>query len=188
MIIWITGLAGSGKTTIAKHLFKKIKVFHPNTIHLDGDMIRDILGNRYGHEIKDRLETAFIYSRLCKCLAEQDNIVIMSTISLFHRIHDFNREGDIDYYEIFLDVDKKELIKRNKKELYDKQSKNVMGVHQEPEFPKNPDLVLKNDSMEDIEKNVNKILFNLQLEGNKHRYLDKTDLKFSKKLEKNGRE
>ena len=58
MLIWITGLSGSGKTTIGKRVYEKLKAKMLNTIFLDGDNFREILGNDLGHSPKDRLENA----------------------------------------------------------------------------------------------------------------------------------
>lgn len=156
-LIWITGLAGSGKTTVAKELFSELKIKEPNTIHLDGDMLREILGNTYTHTITDRKATAYIYCRLCSAMTNQGMNVIISTISLFHEIHEFNKKHNKNYYEIFLEVNKKKLLERNQKKLYT-HGNNVMGVHQEPELPKKPSLVLKNNDQKNIKENVKKII------------------------------
>ena len=58
MIIWIIGLSGSGKTTVGKLLFKKIKKRKTNTVFLDGDNLRAVWGNKLGHRISDRKENA----------------------------------------------------------------------------------------------------------------------------------
>lgn len=158
VLIWVTGLAGSGKTTISKRLCKELRKKHENIIHLDGDTLRDILGNNYGHEIKDRLLTARIYSRLCNNLVKQGMIVIISTISLFHEIHDYNAKNNEKYFEILINVEKETLLKRNQKNLYSDNSERVMGIHQKPELPKNPALILENNELADIEENIKKIL------------------------------
>ena len=160
-LIWITGLAGSGKTTLSKKVYSKLRETRENVIHLDGDSLREILGGGFGYSIEDRIATAKIYSRMCKFLVEQGMIVIISTISLFHEIHEYNRENVENYYEVFLNVPKDVLLDRNQKKLYTtdkKQVGEVMGVHQEPEFPKNPDLVLQNKSFDEMEEGVTKIL------------------------------
>jgi adenylylsulfate kinase len=157
-LIWITGLAGSGKTTLAKGLYEELKKSHPNVIHLDGDSVREILGNSYGHDIKDRLATAYIYSRMCNFLVKQGMIVIMSTISLFHEIHDFNKKNNERYYEILLEVSKDELLRRNQKKLYTDGKDNVMGVHQKAELPKKPTMVLVNNTNEELKNNIGRIV------------------------------
>lgn len=157
-LIWITGLAGSGKTTIASGVYEKLKQEYPNTVHLDGDVMRDILGEQSAHDLEGRIRTAEIYSKFCSLLTSQGINVVMSTISLFRNIHNYNRKNNQSYYEILLNVNKDTLHKRNKKGLYQGSSENMMGIDQQPEFPVNPDVVLENNSKFQIKDNINKIL------------------------------
>ena len=153
ILVWITGLAGSGKTMLAEKVFRNVKNEFPQTIHLDGDTVRNILGDVYGHTVEDRIATARIYSRICKELVSQGMIVVFSTISLFREIHEWNREHNEKYVEILLMTDRDVLLKRNKKGLYDANNKNVMGIHQEPEFPEDPSLTLESNFRDDIDRN-----------------------------------
>lgn len=155
VLVWITGLAGSGKTTIAKRVVEELKQEQINTVHLDGDNMRDILGGVFGHSPEDRLATAKIYARLAAELTKQGINVVVSTISLIHEIHDFNRENNKQYFEILLQTSEEEL--RRRRELY-KNGVEVMGVHQEPQYPKQPNLVLENNKEEDLEHSVRDIL------------------------------
>ncbi|MBR9706374.1 adenylyl-sulfate kinase [Candidatus Pacearchaeota archaeon] len=154
-LVWITGLAGSGKTTLAKRLQEEMD-YKP--VHLDGDNIREILDETTTHGIDGRQRTAKIYSKLCSYLTNQGHDVIMSTISLFHDIHDYNKEHNKNYYEVLLQVDPDILRQRDKKDLYTTADGNVMGLHQTPEFPKNPTLVLTNNNEEEIDQNVQAII------------------------------
>ena len=54
MIIWIIGISGTGKTTIGKKLFDKIRRKKSNTVFLDGDILRKVWGDDLGHKIVDR--------------------------------------------------------------------------------------------------------------------------------------
>jgi len=154
-LIWITGLSGSGKTTIAKGLQEKLGNL---PIHLDGDNLREILGETTTYDIEGRKRTARIYSKLCNYLVSQGFDVIMSTISLIHEIHEYNRRSNPNYYEVFLEVNPDILTKRDKKQLYTIKNEQVMGLTQEPEYPKNPNLILPNNYKEQIEENVQKIM------------------------------
>lgn len=157
-LIWITGLAGSGKTTIASQLHEKLKE-QENAIHLDGDALRELLKNpynkEYGHTIEDRKATAYIYAKLASMLTAQGMTVIVSTISLFHEIHEYNRQHNNEYYEILVDADETQRHKR--REIY-ATAGDVMGVHQTPELPKNPTLVLKNNDPSELDENVKRII------------------------------
>ena len=170
-LIWITGLAGSGKTTIGKEVYKKIKVKYKNTVFLDGDSFREILGNDLGHTPKDRFKNALRIHKMCKFLIEQDINVVCATMSLYKEIHKLNRENIKNYFEVFLDCDIKELIKRDKKGLYSKalkgEIKNVVGIDLPYDKPENADLYLDNSKKEYFKKNIEKIL--KLIEGDKKR-------------------
>lgn len=164
-LIWITGLSGAGKTTIAKKVYEILKQQNHNIIHLDGDDIRNILGELGSFDIEGRKRTAEVYARLCKYLAGRGINIIISTISLYDSVHEYNRVNNKDYYEILLDVEKNVLISRNVKGLYNPGVKNVMGVDEEPEFPKNPDLILKNNVESHLKKNIHKIVKLVGVQG-----------------------
>lgn len=157
-LIWITGLSGAGKTTTAKKVYEILKKQNNDFIHLDGDDIRNMLGELASFGIEGRRRTAEVYARLCKYLTGRGLNVIISTISLYHSIHEYNRVNNKNYYEILLDVRQNVLTSRNKSGLYNPGAIDVMGINQEPEFPKNPDLVLKNNKNSEIKENVDKII------------------------------
>jgi len=84
----------------------------------------------------------------------------MSTISLIHEIHEYNRRSNPNYYEVFLEVNPDILTKRDKKQLYTIKNEQVMGLTQEPEYPKNPNLILPKQFIKGtrLEENVQKIM------------------------------
>lgn len=155
-LIWITGLSGSGKTTLAKELHNYMVKKHLNTLHMDGDELREILNENTSYDITGRKKMAKIYSNLCSYLTNQGINVIMSTISLFHEIHNLNSRKNDNYYEILLRTNKNILVKR-KNHIYN-HSENIMGISQKPEFPKNPSLILQNNNPNQIKKNIEKII------------------------------
>lgn len=161
-LFWITGLSGSGKTTFAKLLLEKLNQSGKKSVLIDGDVIRNIFDNEADYSRNSRLKTAYQYSKLAKFLVDSELNVVCSTISLFHEVQDWNRKNIKNYLEIFLDVDLDELIKRDSKNIYskalNKELKNVVGVDIKPEFPKNPDLVFKNSSYEDLNKMIDKAI------------------------------
>ncbi|VVC03221.1 putative adenylyl-sulfate kinase [Candidatus Burarchaeum australiense] len=156
LLVWITGLAGTGKTLLAEKVYTGLCRQRPNTVHLDGDVMRTILGE-HGHSLEDRKKTARIYARLAAALTRQGITVVVSTISLFHEIHAYNAKNNARYVEVLLRVDEEELLRRNKKLLYTR-GRNVMGIHQRPEFPKRPALVLENNTRAQLSQNARKIL------------------------------
>ena len=161
-LIWITGLSGSGKSTIGKELYKVLKKQYPNTIFLDGDDFRGILGNDLKHNPKDRLENAKRIHRMCKFLINQNINVICSTMSLYEEIHTLNRNSFKNYYEVFIKCDIEELIRRDQKGIYsqalNKQRDDVVGINLDYDMPKNCELVLNNNKKNNLDKKVKKIL------------------------------
>jgi adenylyl-sulfate kinase len=149
-LIWITGLSGAGKTTIGTEVYNMLKKEYLNVVFLDGDIIREILGNDLGHGIIDRKKNAVRISKMCEFLTNQNIHVVCATMSLFKEIHELNRKSIKQYYEIFIDVDINELIARDSKGLYARAIKgeinNVMGVDLEYDKPSNPDAVIDNST------------------------------------------
>lgn len=156
-IIWITGLPASGKTTIAKKVFEKIKKKHLNTVHLDGDNMRSVWGIWAEKSPEGRKKMAMSYAKQCNLLANQGINVIMSTVSLFHEVHDYNRKNNPHYYEVFIQTEDNFLDKRHGEYTSDRPEKQRW---KEPshEFPKTPHLTIDNNTPDQIDLNVNKIL------------------------------
>ncbi len=141
MIIWITGLPGSGKTTLAKRLKSTLeKNILNKIIHLDGDNLRGILPCDISYSNKDRKKLAIFYSELALLIEKSNCIVICSFVALFHSVHENTRLKANEYFEIFLDPSLDELIKKNKKGLYSEKSDYMLNQFSKHEFPKYPDL------------------------------------------------
>ncbi len=161
-LIWITGLAGSGKTTVGKAVYAKLKTGYSNTVFLDGDKFREITGQMEGHTKEARLNVAMQRARMCRFLTGQGINVVCSTMSLFKEVHSFNRKNNRNYFEVFIDTDIEVLVKRDQKGLYSKavkgEVKNVMGVDMPYDKPGKCHLHLKNNTKEELKKNVEQIL------------------------------
>ena len=140
---WVTGLSGSGKTTYAQYLQNELKKINVSALIIDGDEIRDVLKYKNSYSKEERLELAYKYSNLAIMINKQSINVICSTISLFHEIHEYNRNNIERYCEIFLEKDFKEIKKTDIKNIY-KKNKNIVGVDLKAEFPKKPDYTIKN--------------------------------------------
>ena len=150
MIIWITGLSGSGKSTIAKKVVNNLRDSNQPCILLDGDKIRKAIEDPHVHyDYQSRLTCAKRISRLSQML-EQENIwVVVATISLFKDIHSWNRLNFKDYIEVYIRVDLNVLKQRDSKALYSRANKreisNVAGIHYQIQEPENPDLIIENN-------------------------------------------
>ena len=143
-VIWITGLSAAGKTTLGEELTNRIRGIKEPVIFLDGDLLRNVLGESSTYSRDDRLRLAFIYSRLCKSLASQNTNVVISTVALFREIHRWNRENLSNFIEVFLDVPMDELRRRDTKRLYERfengEISNVAGLDLKVDFPHEPHL------------------------------------------------
>ncbi len=149
VVYWITGLSGSGKTTVGKLVYEKIREYKKNIAFLDGDTLREVFGNDLTYCIQDRKKSAIRNARLCKLLSDQSIDVICCTISMFNDVQRWNRENIQNYYEIYLKVPLNILKERDRKGLYNSlekgQESNVYGVDLKYEEPLNPDIQITND-------------------------------------------
>ena len=143
MIIWITGLPGSGKTTLATKLKSILTTkISSNIVLLDGDNIRSILPFEISYSNEDRIKLAFFYSKLALLIEQSNCIVICSFVALFHSVQEHTRLNANDLFEIFLDPPLDELAKKNKKDLYSEKSEYMLKQFTKHEFPINPELRL----------------------------------------------
>ena len=141
MIIWITGLPGAGKTTLAEKIRSKlVSKISENIVLLDGDNIRSILPYQISYSNQDRMKLAFFYSKLALLIEQSNCIVICSFVALFHSVQEHTRLNSNDLFEIFLDPPLNELAKKNKKELYSENSEYMQKQFTKHEFPINPEL------------------------------------------------
>jgi len=138
-VIWITGLSGAGKTTLAKALLPLLP--QPRLL-LDGDALREALALMGGgYDLESRKRLALTYSRLCRLTAEQGVTVVCATISMFHEVHQWNRENLPNYLEVYLDVPEETRLKRDDKNVYTTSS--CVGRDFLPELPESPDIVIQ---------------------------------------------
>ena len=149
-VIWITGLSGSGKTTISKILKKKLIIAGKKVIHLDGDELRSAaktIINKNSYSRKSREEIGLFYSKLANYLSLQNLIVIVSVMALEKKVHLWNKKNIKNYYDVFLDVPIHELKRRDPKDIYKnnlkKKIKHLYGIDLKFSKPKNPFLHIK---------------------------------------------
>jgi len=146
-LIWITGYSGAGKTTIARLVSEKLKEINVPVVLLDGDEIRSILGERYGHELDERRQLAYVYGRLCKKISDCGVTVVIATVAMFEAVRIENRASNARYLEVYLNVPLEVRQERDPKGLYKAATAkglNASAVAIGFEEPLNPDLVIKN--------------------------------------------
>lgn len=121
-VLWITGLSGAGKTTLAQEMCARLRADGVPVIMLDGDELREVFGaaapSARNHGRAARLALAMQYAHLCRILANQGLTVVIATISLFKEIHAWNRANLPGYFEVYLRVPVGELRRRDPKGIY----------------------------------------------------------------------
>ena len=153
MVIWLIGLSGTGKTTLAREVIKGVSKETRNTILIDGDMIREIFGNDLGYSMEDRLKNAQRICQLGKFLDSQGFNVVTAILSLFPESREWNRNNIENYYEVFIDTPIENLIERDSKGLYAKFNRGeiseVAGMDIDFPKPTKADLVINNSRSEE---------------------------------------
>ncbi|MGO7172158.1 sulfate adenylyltransferase subunit CysN [Rhizobium leguminosarum] len=150
-VLWFTGLSGSGKSTIANLVEKKLNAEGRHTYLLDGDNVRHGLNRDLGFTDQDRVENIRRLAEVAKLMADAGLLVLVSAISPFEAERRTAREllGDGEFVEIFVDTPFEECVRRDPKGLYAKafrgEIKNFTGVDSPYEVPGAPDIHLKSE-------------------------------------------
>ncbi len=152
LIVWITGLSGSGKSTIANLLEQKLNQANIHTYILDGDNIRHGLNSDLGFGEKDRAENIRRIGEVAKLFLDAGIVVITAFISPFKKEREGVREkADGRFFEVYLNTPLEVCEKRDPKGLYKKARKGEIpdftGIGQRYEPPENPELTLDTSKM-----------------------------------------
>ncbi len=149
MVIWIIGLSGTGKTTLANQVVERIRQVNGKVVLLDGDLIRTLFGNDVDYTIEGRRCNAERLSVLSKFLADQGIHVVAAVLSMFPEWQRWNRGNIPDYSEVYVKASMETLLRRDIKNLYARAFRgeivNVVGVDIPFPEPENPELVIEND-------------------------------------------
>ena len=164
ILFLITGLSGSGKTTIAEKIKNDISNKYGPTVIVSGDDLRKMF-NLKKFSRKDRLAYALSYSKFCKCITDNKINIILSTVSMFHKVRKWNRKNINNYVEIYIQSDINKIIKQKNKFFYKRNYKNIIGKDIKPEFPQSPHIIVDNNFSKPIKvltkyliKKINKII------------------------------
>jgi bifunctional enzyme CysN/CysC len=165
--IWFTGLSGSGKSTIANWLDKRLHADGKHTYLLDGDNVRHGLNRDLGFTEVDRVENIRRVAEVAKLMVDAGLIVLVSFISPFRTERAMARDlfESGEFVEVFVDTPLEECERRDVKGLYAKarqgQLKNFTGIDSPYEAPESPEIRLLTHQ-DDIEVCVAKILKTLE--------------------------
>ncbi|MGE0828167.1 MAG: sulfate adenylyltransferase subunit CysN [Hyphomonadaceae bacterium] len=145
-VLWFTGLSGSGKSTIANLVEKKLHSLGRHTVLLDGDNVRHGLNRDLGFTDADRVENIRRVAEVARLMADAGLIVLVSFISPFRAERALARSlmPDGEFYEIFIDTPLAEAERRDVKGLYKKaragELSNFTGVDSPYEAPEQPEI------------------------------------------------
>ncbi len=147
-IVWFTGLSGSGKSTVANLLEKRLAAEGRHAYILDGDNVRHGLNKDLGFTEEARVENIRRVSEVAKLMADAGLIVIVSFISPFRNERRIAREiaGDVSFAEVYVDTPLEVCEARDPKGLYARarrgEIKNFTGIDSPFEAPEHPEIVL----------------------------------------------
>ncbi|WP_404404248.1 sulfate adenylyltransferase subunit CysN [Pelagibacterium halotolerans] len=147
-IVWFTGLSGSGKSTVANLLEKRITAEGKHAYILDGDNVRHGLNKDLGFTDAARVENIRRVAEVARLMADAGLIVLVSFISPFKNERRMAREiaGDIDFIEAYVDTPISVCEQRDPKGLYARarqgEIKNFTGIDSPFEAPERADIVL----------------------------------------------
>ena len=145
-ILWLTGLSGAGKSTIADRLEQKLQSLGRFTYLLDGDNVRHGLNKDLGFTEEDRVENIRRVAEVARLMIDAGLVVIVSFISPFRSERQMARSmvEDGEFFEIFVDTPLEVCEERDPKGLYAKARKGILanftGIDSPYEPPEKPDL------------------------------------------------
>lgn len=163
VMIWFTGLSGSGKSTIAIALERELQKRGLLCRILDGDNIRSGINNNLGFSAEDRIENIRRIAEIGKLFVDTGIITIAAFISPNNNIREMaaNIIGKEDFMEIYVSTPIEECERRDVKGLYAKarkgEIKNFTGISAPFEAPQHPALSLDTSKLS-VEESVNKLL------------------------------
>ena len=167
-VVWMTGLSGAGKTTIALILVEELKKRGLKVERLDGDVVRQSLTRDLGFTKEDRDKNIERVTFVAKLLSRNGVATVCSFISPYQAVRDQVRAETTNFIEVFVDAPLEVVIERDVKGLY-KQAmagviENFTGISDPFEAPEKPDIHIRTDR-QTPEESTQEILRYLEAQG-----------------------
>ena len=174
-VVWLTGLSGAGKSTIARSLETELFRRAMHTYILDGDNLRHGLNANLGFAPEDRAENIRRVSEVAKLMADAGTVVITSFISPYRadraRARAIALQASAEFIEVFVDAPLAICEQRDPKGLYQKaragELKGFTGIDAPYEAPEDPEIIVRTDEQspaESVDAILSELLPRLRLE------------------------
>lgn len=163
--IWFTGLSGSGKSTIARIVEKRLKQLGRKVEILDGDVVRTNLSKGLGFSKEDRDTNIKRIGFVCHLLTRNGVVAIASAISPYREVRDYNRSLIGNFVEVYAKCSLEECARRDVKGLYKKamagEIKGFTGVDDPYEEPLHGEVTCETDK-ESPEQSADRVMNKLE--------------------------
>ena len=167
--IWLTGLSGSGKSTIAEILAQRLRERALKVEVLDGDVVRMHLSKGLGFSKEDRDTNIRRIGWVCELLSRHDVVAIASVISPYRDVRDEVRGHIGRFVEVYVQAPIDVLIRRDVKGLYRRaiagEIQHFTGVSDEYEAPLEAEVTCYSDGRESPEESAQKVIARLEKQG-----------------------
>ena len=173
LLLWFTGLSGSGKSTIANCVEQALHEKGVHTYTLDGDNVRKGLNNNLSFSPEDRTENIRRIAETAKLMMDAGLVVLAAFVSPYKKDRDNIRAivGSENMVEIYINTSVEECERRDVKGLYKKaragEIKNMTGISSPYEAPENPEIEIHTEKV-NVEKATEHIINNIYPKLNHH--------------------
>lgn len=162
LVLWVTGLSDSGKTTLCGAANTLLEEKNIRCIMLDGDQLRTIFSDIKGYDIESRATLALRAAKLAKTLSAQGHIVLVGIIALIEEIHEWNKKKQENFFLTLLNIPLAELKKRDSKSLYKNYNmgsvSSMYGLDLQADFPDQVDFEVTMETLSTPSKNADMML------------------------------